>query len=195
MALQLILGTLFIFFLPGFALVNAIFPRKGDLDKEFDMLYRITLGIGMSIVIVILVGFFLGSIPVEFDEKGYFDGPYIWTALLSITAVSFIIGWYRGAYQWMGWIHPSLERPEPPKPKPKGFEYHDEKDILHEMQKLSRKRQQLKYRIKEAKSKSRSSAKSIREHYELEIKRAKDELKELDERLKELEVLRAQEIY
>ncbi|MFO8109771.1 MAG: DUF1616 domain-containing protein [Thermoplasmata archaeon] len=195
MILQLILGTLFIFFLPGFVIVNGLFPRKGELDKEFDMLYRITLGIGMSIVTVILVGFFLGSIPVGFDEKGYFDGPYIWISLISITAAFFLIGWYRGAYQWMGSLHPSLKRPEPSSPGPKDFEYADDKDILFEMQKLARRRQQLKYQIKEAKTKKKSNAKSIRDHYELQMKKAENELKEVDRRLKELERLRAEEIY
>lgn len=193
--LNLIFGTLFIFFLPGFMMINALFPRKGELDKEFDMLYRITLGMGMSIVTTILVGFFLGSIPVETGQKGYFQGPYIWSMLLSLTAVFFVVGWYRGAYQWMGWLHPKLERPQPPEPGPKDFEYEDEKDILHEMQKLARRRQQLKYKIKEAKKKSGAQAKSIRDHYKKKKKKAEEELKEVDERLKELENVRSEELY
>ncbi len=195
MVLQLIIGTLFIFFLPGFTIVNALFPRKGELDKEFDMLYRITLGMGMSIVTTILVGFFLGSTPADHDVKGYFVATNIWAALISITVISFLLGWYRGAYQWVSIISPVLERPAPPPPGPKDFDYADDKDILYEMQKLARKRQQLKYQIKEARGKSKSQAKSIREHYSMKKKKAEEELKEVDERLKELENLRAEEIY
>lgn len=193
--LQLIVAILFIFFLPGFTLVNALFPRKGELDKEFDMLYRITLGMGMSIVVTILVGFFLGSIPVEPNEMGYFVAPNIWAFLIGLTILFFWIGWYRGSYQWMGLLHPKLDRPEPPEPGPKDFEYDDEKDILHEMQKLARRRQQLKHQIKEAKSKSKSQAKSIRNHYKKKKDKAEEELKEVDEKLKELERVRSEELY
>ncbi|MFO7792872.1 MAG: DUF1616 domain-containing protein [Candidatus Saliniplasma sp.] len=195
MILRIIVATLFIFFLPGFMLVNALFPRKGELDKEFDMLYRITLGMGMSIVITILNGFFLGSIPVEPDQMGYFVAENIWLMLISITIFFFWVGWYRGAYQWMGWLHPKLERPEPPEPGPEDIEFEDERDLLHEMQKLARRRQQLKYQIKEAKKKSKAQAKSIRNHYQKKKERAQKELKEVDERLKELEKMRAEELY
>ncbi len=192
---QLILGILFIFFIPGYTAVNALFPRKGELDKEFDGLYRLTLGMGMSVVITILVGFFLGSLPVETGQKGYFQSPYIWSMLITLTVIFFVVGWYRGAYQWMGWFHPKLDRPAPPEPGPEGFDFKDEKDILHRMQKLARKRQQLKYQIKEAREKSKAQAKSIREHYQNKKKRAEKELKEVDEELKELEKLRSEEIY
>ncbi len=195
MILQLVIGTLFIFFLPGFTIVNALFPRKGELDKEFDMLYRVTLGMGMSIVTTILVGFVLGSIPVEPDEMGYFVATNIWISLISITVIFFFLGWYRGAYQWMDLISPALKRPAPTPPGPKDFEYEDDKDILYEMQKLARKRQQLKYQIKEAREKTKSQARSIRDHYTKKKKKAEEELKEVDDRLKELERLRSEEIY
>ncbi len=194
MILNLIFGLLFIFFLPGFTMVNALFPRKGELDKEFDMLYRVTLGMGMSIVTTILVGFLLGTLPFEGD-KGHFVAPNIWAMLISLTAIFFAIGWYKGAYQFMGWIHPSLERPAPPEPAPEGFDYKDDKAILHEMQKLAQRRQQLKYKLKEAREKGKSQARSIREHYSKQREIAEKELKEVDEKLRELEKLRSEEIY
>lgn len=195
MIFRLIVAILFIFFLPGFTLVNALFPRKGELDKEFDMLYRITLGMGMSIVITILVGFFLGSIPVDPGQMGYFQEQYIWPMLILSTIIFFWLGWYRGYYQWMGWFHPKLDRPEPPEPGPEEIEFDDEKDLLHEMQKLARKRQQLKYQIKEAKKKSKAQAKSIRDHYKKKKKKAETELEEVDEKLRELERKRSEELY
>ncbi len=194
MILNLIFGLLFIFFLPGFTMVNALFPRKGELDKEFDMLYRVTLGMGMSIVTVILVGFFLGSLPVDGD-MGYFVASNLWAMLISLTAIFFVIGWYKGAYQWLGWIHHSLDRPAPPEPAPEGFDYKDDKSIMQDMQKLAQRRQQLKYKIKEAREKSRSQAKSIREHYSKQRDIAEEELKEVDKKLRELEKRRAEEIY
>ncbi len=194
MILNLIFGLLFIFFLPGFTMVNALFPRSGELDKEFDMLYRVTLGMGMSIVTVILVGFFLGSLPVE-GEMGHFVGTNIWAMLISLTVIFFVIGWYKGAYQWMGWIHPALDRPSPSEPAPEGFDYKDDKAILQEMQKLARQRQQLKHKLKEAREKSRSQARSIREHYSRQREMIEEELKEVDDRLRKLEKRRSEEIY
>lgn len=192
--INLIFGLLFIFFLPGFTMVNALFPRKGELDKEFDMLYRVTLGMGMSIVTTILVGFFLGSLPFEGD-MGHFVARNIWAMLISLTVIFFFIGWYKGAYQWMGWIHPSLERPAPPEPAPEGFDYQDDKAILQKMQKLAKRRQQLKYKLKEAREKGRSQAKSMRDHYDRQRKMAEEELKDVDRELRELEKLRAEDIY
>src|SRR3989449_5896785 len=41
-----VIGALvLLFFLPGFLLINALYPRKGELDREYDALYRVTLGI------------------------------------------------------------------------------------------------------------------------------------------------------
>jgi uncharacterized membrane protein len=91
--IQILLGLLLIFFLPGFFAVNALFPRKNELDDEYDMLYRITLGIGLSIVITILDGFALGNPSVR-----AFKSTPIWISLGIISVLLFFIGWIRGAY-------------------------------------------------------------------------------------------------
>jgi hypothetical protein len=54
---------------------------------------------GMSIVISILVGYVLGYYAL-------FYASYIWIALINLTLIFFIIGFYRGGYptirRWMG---------------------------------------------------------------------------------------------
>ena len=40
-ALRIIFALFLLFFLPGYMLVQALFPRKGELDQDFDWLYRI----------------------------------------------------------------------------------------------------------------------------------------------------------
>ena len=50
-----ILGFPLLFFIPGYVLVSALFPTKTELDPY----EHIALSIGMSISIVIAVGFFL----------------------------------------------------------------------------------------------------------------------------------------
>ena len=108
--LRIALGLVLIVFLPGIALVYAIFPRKGDLDLEYDGLYRIFLGIGFSVVIVILVGFVLNSFGLKDDGTGYFTEMNIIISLLLITLISAIIAWFRGAFPGLGSIHSSLYR-------------------------------------------------------------------------------------
>jgi uncharacterized membrane protein len=94
---QVIFGLLLIFFLPGFAFISALFPKKEDLDKEFGTLYQIVLGIGMSIVITIITGIFLGVLP-KINGKGQFTAPNIILLLSVITILFFIIGVFRDAY-------------------------------------------------------------------------------------------------
>ena len=59
--IRVIAGLFLVLFLPGYTLIQALFPRRGELDEEFDTLYRITLGMAMSICVVILLGFVLGN--------------------------------------------------------------------------------------------------------------------------------------
>jgi uncharacterized membrane protein len=107
--LQVLLGIVIVFFLPGYTLVNLLFPRKGELDPEYDLIYRITVGMGMSVVISILVGFGLNSISSE--GHGYVTPGPLWASLVGITAAFTLFGWLRGAYPSAGYVHPDLYRP------------------------------------------------------------------------------------
>ncbi len=109
--LQIFLGIVIVFFLPGYTLVNLLFPRKGELDPEYDLIYRITLGMGTSVVISILVGFGLNAISSE--GHGYVTSGPLWASLLGITGLFALLGWLRGAYPSAGFLHPSLYRPPP----------------------------------------------------------------------------------
>ncbi len=118
--LQVILGTVLVFFLPGYTMVNMLFPRKGELDPEYDQVYRATLGMGLSIVISIIVGFGLNAASTV--GHGLVTAGPLWTALLSTTALFAFVGWYRGAYPCAGSIHQSLYRSPAIRgmPRPKG---------------------------------------------------------------------------
>ena len=82
--LQIVLGLLLIFVLPGVALIKAMFPRPGELDQEYNGIYVLALGMTTSVCITILVGFVLGSLPVKDDGTGYFDRPLIIGSLVSM---------------------------------------------------------------------------------------------------------------
>jgi uncharacterized membrane protein len=57
--LRVAFGLLFILFLPGYALIAALFPKDGDLD----WIERIALSFGLSIAVVPLIGLLLNYTP------------------------------------------------------------------------------------------------------------------------------------
>jgi hypothetical protein len=100
---QAVFAILLIFFLPGIFLIYAIFPRKNELHERDDIIYRITLGIALSIGIFVFTGFILGVLPHDpVTEKGQFVPTNIYVSLIALTVVFFLIGWYRGAYPILG---------------------------------------------------------------------------------------------
>ncbi len=168
---RLLLSALFMFFLPGYTLINAIYPGKGELDDELDILYRITYGIGMSVVVVLIIGFVLGHTP-----SGGFVAINMWISLVFLTGVFFFVGWYRGAYQSLRFISPRLTRSEPKAPKRSD---EDAKKVKR-LQKLARKRARLKEKIKSSEN-------------EGEMKKGERELERIEEKLKELEKKRQED--
>ena len=111
---RLLLTVIMVMFLPGYLLVNAIFPARGQLDVEMDQLYRIGIGMVMSIFITVADGIFLNTLGTDSTGHGYITGTNLWITLSIITAFLFVLGWYRGAYPKLGQIHPKLHR-EPKK--------------------------------------------------------------------------------
>ncbi len=91
---QIIGAIIILFFLPGYTFITMLFPKRGELDLEYDQLYRIGLGMGMSIVISILVGYILGY-------YGFFYSQYLWIVLGNLSLFFFLIGFYRGGYPYI----------------------------------------------------------------------------------------------
>ena len=193
--LRIIFGIVLIFFLPGYMLIKALFPGNKDLDKEYNTLYVITLGMAMSIVITILSGFVLGSIPPDSSGKGYFKLEYIVGNLLVITCVLFVAAWYRGGFPIMGRLHPSLLR-VPKSEKAKFKKSSDERvdELVLEFKELARRRERLKRDILDSERKMRAQSSAMRDHYKRKVERLKEELEKVKERIKELEELRAEEL-
>jgi hypothetical protein len=197
--LRIILGLVLIFFLPGYLLVKALFPGRNELDKEYNLIYEIGLGMGLSIVIAILDGFFLGSLHqlvgfrlVDGTEKGYFDTPYIVSSLLVICLLLFVAGWYRGAFPWMGRLHPSLTRvpaSEGPKARKERID-----NLIKELWDLSRERERLRREVRDFEHKSRAHGAGMKVHYRKRLEESRKQLAEVDRKMKELEDKRAEEL-
>jgi len=76
--LRVIGALVLLFFLPGWLLINALYPRKGELDREYDALYRLTLGIVLSIAVTVFWSFLLNSFGVDkATMRGYVDSANI----------------------------------------------------------------------------------------------------------------------
>lgn len=196
--LRVIAGLLLVLFLPGYTLIQAMFPRKGELDEEFDVLYRVTLGMAMSICVVILIGFILGNPSLgnapDWDglsdgDKGYFQTFFVTLSLIGITLIFFVTGWYRGAYPWMANIHPSLARAAP------GLRIESELAVagkyipaeLLELQGLKYDRENVKEKLKEAESRKRSGSSMMKKYYEKREKTLLADLSDIDSRMADLD--------
>ena len=196
--LRVIAGLLLVLFLPGYTLIQAMFPRKGELDEEFDVLYRVTLGMAMSICVVILIGFILGNPSLgnapDWDglsdgDKGYFQTFFVTLSLIGITLIFFVTGWYRGAYPWMANIHPSLARAAP------GLRIESELAVagkyipaeLLELQGLKYDRENVKEKLKEAESRKRSGSSMMKKYYEKREKTLIADLSDIDSRMADLD--------
>ena len=191
-------GLLLVLFLPGYTLIQALFPRKGELDEEFDTLYRMALGAAMSICVVILVGFVLGNPSLgnapNWDglsdgDKGYFQTFFITVSLSFATLLFFGIGWYRGAYPWMANIHPSLARAPP------GIKIESELAVagkyipaeIIEFQGLKHDRDNVKKKLKESETRRRIGSSVMKKYYQKKEKTLLADLADIDARMAELD--------
>src|SRR5438477_2368540 len=192
-----VIGALILlFFLPGYLLINALYPRKGELDREYDGLYRLTLGLVLSIAVTVFWSFFLNSLGVnEGTGLGYVVGPNIAGGLIGLSLAFFALGWWRGAYPWMAKVHPSLARV--PKPGPGELLTEEERDdrVRLQLQELAENREGLRRTSKDAERRMRMQSGGARSHSEEVRDRSRVELKAIEAKLKQLEEERAAELY
>jgi len=181
--IQVLAGLVIVFFLPGYTLVCLMFPRKGELDPEYDVVYRVALGMGLSIVISIFVGFALNALSTE--DQGYVSAGPLWASLLSITAVFFAGGWLLGAYPWMGLLHPKLYRVPPPR-KVAGMKLMPLVKS-RETEKLLVERDQLLTDIEKYAARSSSSNPNKQLYYRSRIEQARTRVEQVNEQLSRLE--------
>ena len=182
--LQVLAGIAVVFFLPGYTLVCALFPRKGELDPEYDIVYRVALGMGLSIVIAILIGFSLNALSTE--EQGLVTAGPLWLAFAAVTGAFFAIGWLRGAYPFMGWLHPSLYRP-PPSRTIGGIRFSSTRNERR-MSSLALERERLLSELDKCSERAESSAPSRKGYYDArrdDVRRCIEEVNAELERLRE----------
>lgn len=194
--LQVLGALLLTFVLPGLFLVNLLYPRKGELDREYDAIYRLTLGIVLSIAVTVLWGFFLNSLGVNAATGlGYVQAPEIAAGLIGLSVFFFAVGWWRGAYPWMARIHPGLTRM--PKPGPESLLTEADRDHRTRMklEELASERERLRRTIKDLDRRAQLNSADARTHYEEKRDEAKADLRRVETELKKIEEERATELY
>ena len=196
--IRVVAGILLVLFLPGYTLIQAMFPRRGELDEEFDTLYRVTLGMAMSICVVILIGFVLGNPSLgnapdwegwSDGDKGYFQTFFVTASLIIATLLFFGIGWFRGAYPWMANVHPSLARAPP------GLRIESELAVagkfipaeLIELQGLKHDRDNVKRKLQESETRKNIGSSMMKKYYEKKEKTLLADLADINSRMAELD--------
>jgi len=83
--LRILFGVAMVLFIPGYALIAALFPAKGDLDG----IERVALSFGLSIAVVPLIGLALNYTPwgIRLDP--------ILASLTVFTLAMTLVAWYR----------------------------------------------------------------------------------------------------
>lgn len=64
--MRIIFGAIFILYLPGYALIKALFPLKipnESSEENIDIIERIALNVGASLILVPIVGLLLNYTP------------------------------------------------------------------------------------------------------------------------------------
>jgi len=90
-----LISLIMLFFIPGFLLVLVLFPQKDALNSEYDLLFKVVIGIVFSMLISILVGIVLYGI-ANIEAPPEVQMMRLWIALVLISAFLGVLAWRRG---------------------------------------------------------------------------------------------------
>ncbi len=102
--------ALLLLILPGYALVRAIFPGRGQMRPAMEGLYLALFTVVGGVAVVVLYTFALILLAQASPGVNPFNVPVVAGGLFAITLALGAVGWWRGAYGWLGHLHPSLSR-------------------------------------------------------------------------------------
>lgn len=168
-SVEIVLGFLLVFFLPGYGVTKAVFPEwrvrgVGALRRLVEIL---TLSFVLSIVLTVLVGYVeLTVAPGGF--RAYWTDPVLEVSLLAVTGVAFALALARGAF-----------RREPPTrvapPAPGGDEGAFE--LTRELDRLGREGRRIRHALRVA-----ASTPSEKDRLETRLREVENERTELERR-------------
>jgi uncharacterized membrane protein len=108
--LSIVLGLPFIVFIPGYILVSALFPAK-KTERGLDIVERVALGIGLSLIIVALIGVGLNYTPIGIQPIS--SSFFLLLFIICVGAIA-IYRWFKTAPddRFTLSLHISLKKPE-----------------------------------------------------------------------------------
>ena len=167
-----ILSIALIFFLPGFFLVLAIFPRRGALSADFDLLFKVALGIVLSLLISTLAGMLIYGIDELAKAPADIQAQRLWFILGLATITFAAISWFRGG------IEAILKKKKPSAEMKKGGK--------EELIRLTSEKKTLLEKIDRLESGSYQRNQSLREEATVRISAIRVEVDKINVRIEEL---------
>lgn len=182
--LQTLATILLVFFVPGYFLTKALFPRPREFSDELPEVYTIAFSMCLSIAVSILSGTALAMLPPDATTgKGYFDTPYIVASLLLLTALFAGAAWWRGAFPGLARVSRRLERR--PAAPPDGTGVADDPKRYWREQDLLARRLELRAQIRRLERTGRGSRKE-KSYYQRQKAQVTEQLVEVDDELAKL---------
>jgi len=167
-----LLSIALIFFLPGFFLVLAIFPKRGALGADFDMLFKIALGIMLSLLISTLTGMLIYGVDQLSSAPADVQSQRLW-AILGSTSIAFAaISWFRGGIKALVGIEaPSADKKE---------------EAEEELIRLTSEKRALLEKIDRLESESYQKNQSLREEAKIRKTAIRGDVEKINARIEDL---------
>jgi len=182
--LRVIAAILLVFFVPGYFLTKALFPRPREFSDELPEVYTIAFSMCLSIAVTILSGIVLAMLPPDpVSGLGYFQLPYIVLSLLSVTGAFAAVAWWRGAFPALARVSARLERR--PTAPPDGTGVADDPKRYWKEQDLLARRVELRAQVRRLERTGRGSQKE-KGYYQRRKAEVTEELVEVDDDLSRL---------
>jgi len=166
-----LLALILIFFLPGFFLALSIWPKKGSLSTEYDLLFKCVIGVVFSLLISIFVGMVIFGVQ-ELSAPQETQNLRLWLILGAISVAFALVSWRRGGLHDL-----AIRRPG----KAKGG-----RSIDDELNRLSAEKRRLQERIALMESEEYKSDQVLREEAAVRIPALKKEIAAINEKIDEL---------
>jgi hypothetical protein len=167
-----LLSIALIFFLPGFFLVLVIFPKRGALGADFDLLFKIALGIMLSLLISTLTGMLLYGVDQLSSASADVQSQRLWAILGSASIAFAAISWFRGGIQAL------VGREAPPAEKKEGGE--------EELIRLTSEKRVLLEKFDRLESESHQKNQSLREEAKIRKSAIRGDVDKINARIEEL---------
>lgn len=167
-----LVALLLIFFLPGFFLVLILFPRRGQLSRDFDILFKSALGIALSILLSVLVVIILDQIGSS-TGTSMITSASLWISIGILTIILGVLSWFFGGLKDL--VYSILKKPLAAKESPDD-----------EIRRLAYSKKKLQQKLVLLESDDYQSDPSLREESKVRIPLIKQQIADINTKIDEI---------